>query len=239
MAAGRETVRCRAMDTDLADPELLPAAVVFDCDGTLADTETVADRAWEDALRPYGYEPTAEDFATIIGQPWHRCWEYFSARVDLGDETAFRERIGASFVAWFEQGLEVYPDAIETMRTLAAAGVRIGVASSSQRAQVLAVLERAEVTGLVEAVVGQEDVEHHKPAPEPYLTAARLLGAEPTRCAAVEDTPVGVAAAVAAGMFTVGIVRRTLAPDALAAAHRVVTRITVPAVTPAWGTAPR
>jgi HAD superfamily hydrolase (TIGR01509 family) len=217
----------------------LPPAVVFDCDGTLADTETIADRAWEDALRPFGYDPTAADFAAIIGQPWHRCWAYFSERVDLGDEDEFRARIGAVFAERFERDLELYDDALETVRVLADAGVRIAVASSSRREQVVAVLERGDLTGLVQAVVGQQDVSAHKPDPEPYLTAARLLEVDPTRCAAVEDTPVGVAAAVAAGMFTVGILRRSTDPSELGAAHRVVRRITVPALTPAWGTAPR
>jgi HAD superfamily hydrolase (TIGR01509 family) len=149
------------------------------------------------------------------------------------------QAIGAVFAERFERDLELYDDALETVRVLADAGVRIAVASSSRREQVVAVLERGDLTGLVQAVVGQQDVSAHKPDPEPYLTAARLLEVDPTRCAAVEDTPVGVAAAVAAGMFTVGILRRSTDPSELGAAHRVVRRITVPALTPAWGTAPR
>lgn len=214
------------------DTDALPPAVVFDCDGTLADTETIADRSWEDALRLHGYDPSPQDLTAIIGQPWHRCWDYFSERVDLGDEVRFRAQIEAFFVPRFEQELELYDDALETMRTLAEAGVGIGVASSSRSEAVQAVLERAGVTDLVGAVVGQQDVTRHKPDPEPYLTAARLLDVDPRSCAAVEDTPVGVAAAVAAGMFTVGILRRSTPPDALSAAHRVVDRITVSALTP-------
>jgi HAD superfamily hydrolase (TIGR01509 family) len=210
----------------------LPPAVVFDCDGTIADTETLADHAWADALRPYGYEVTTEDFDAVIGQPWHRCWAYFSDRAGLDDETRFRAEVTAHFVERFDRDLVVYEDAVETMHRLAAAGVRLAVASSSRRESVEAVLDRAGTRSLVAAIVGQEDVAHHKPDPEPYVTAARLLEVDPAACSAVEDTQVGVAAAVAAGMFTVGILRRSTTPDMLGAAHRVVRRVTVDALVP-------
>lgn len=221
------------------DTDTLPPAVVFDCDGTLADTESLSDRAWEDILRRHGYTPTDEDLGAVIGRPWPFVWHYFATRAELGDEQVVRARLSARFQELMDEGLVLYDDALDTLRRLARAGVRIGVASSSRHAHVERVLARGGVTDLVTAVVGQDDVVRHKPDPEPYRQAARLLGVEPERCVAVEDTSVGVTSAVAAGMFTVGILRRSTSPEALAAAHRVVDSITVDALTPARGAAHR
>jgi HAD superfamily hydrolase (TIGR01509 family) len=204
-----------------------PPAVVFDCDGTLADTESLSDQAWRESLAAHGYEPTDADFQAVIGHPFPQNWAYFSARIDLGDQATFRSRLRGRFRELFERDLELHDDAVDTLRQLAAAGVPIAVASSSSHEHVLRVLDRGDLTGLVGAVVGADDVPLHKPDPTPYVLAARQLGIEAARCSAVEDTAVGVASAVAAGMFTVAVVRSHAHPEALAEAHRVVDEVTV------------
>jgi HAD superfamily hydrolase (TIGR01509 family) len=220
-------------DTELAiDPTrtALPAAVVFDCDGTLADTESIADQAWRETLAAYGYEATEADFRAVIGHPFVQNWAYFAARVELGDQAAFRSRLRARFLELFDRDLELHEDAVSTLRQLAEAGVPIAVASSSTHEHVDRVLARGELTDLVVAVVGADDVPLHKPDPTPYVVAARHLGIEAARCTAVEDTAVGVAAAVGAGMFTVAVVRTHGDPDGLAQAHRVVEVVTLEAL---------
>jgi HAD superfamily hydrolase (TIGR01509 family) len=204
-----------------------PPAVVFDCDGTLADTESLSDQAWRESLTAHGYEPTEADFRAVIGHPFPQNWAYFSARIDLGDQATFRARLRGRFLELFDRDLELHDDAVDTLRELAAAGVPIAVASSSSHEHVLRVLDRGDLTDLVGAVVGADDVSRHKPDPTPYVVAARQLGVEAARCSAVEDTVVGVASAVAAGMFTVAVVRSHGDPEALAAAHRVVDEVTV------------
>jgi HAD superfamily hydrolase (TIGR01509 family) len=204
-----------------------PPAVVFDCDGTLADTESLSDQAWRESLAAHGYEPTDADFQAVIGHPFPQNWAYFSAKADLGDQTTFRSRLRGRFLELFDRDLELHDDAVDTLRQLAAAGVPIAVASSSSHQHVLRVLDRGDLTSLVGAVVGADDVSRHKPDPTPYVLAARQLGVEAARCSAVEDTAVGVASAVAAGMFTVAVVRSHGEPDTLAAAHRIVDEVTV------------
>ncbi len=208
----------------------LPPGVVFDCDGTLADTEALSDKAWIGALGEHGYEPTEEDFGELVGYPFPANWAYFTARVDLGDQERFRRGLRERFVALFDAELELHDDAVGTLRELAEHGVPIGVASSSTRASVHRVLDRAGIRELVRVVVGVDDVEEHKPAPEPYLRAAAALELDPRRCSAVEDTPVGVRSARAAGLFTVAVVRAHGDPDRLADAHRVVDEVTVDAL---------
>lgn len=204
-----------------------PAGVVFDCDGTLADTEPISDGAWAEVLGELGYTPTAADRRATVGRPYPVTFAHFAARVPLGDATAFRTRLRARFLARFDTDLTLFEDTLEVLRTLATAGVAVGVASSSSHEHVARVLARAGVEDLVGVVIGADDVERHKPAPEPYLAAATKLGVPAARCAAVEDTDVGVDSALAAGMFTVAVVRGHVPRADLAHAHRVVDALTI------------
>lgn len=209
----------------------LPDGVVFDCDGTLADTESLSHRAWTEVLAGHGYAVTDDDFRAIIGHPFPHNWAYFAARASLRvgpDE--LRLRLQECFTVLTDTQLAAYPDAAATLRALADRDVPVAVASSSSHQHVLRVLERAGVRDLVEVVVGADDVERHKPDPEPYLAAVRALGLAPAGCAAVEDTATGVASAAAAGLFTVAVVRPVSGARGLDAADRVVDEITLDAL---------
>lgn len=206
------------------------SGVVFDCDGTIADTESLSELVWTDALARYGYTTTVEDFRQVIGHPFPQNWDYFSARADLGERTSFREQLRERYLELLEHELMPYPDAVDTIKTLYANGVPIAVASSSRRWHVERVLQLSGVAEMITAVVGADDVDVHKPQPEPYLAAVRMLDADSTRVTAVEDTAVGIASAVGAGLFTVGVARRHTRQEDLAQAHRVVTAITYEAL---------
>lgn len=210
----------------------LPHAVVFDCDGTLADTEPLSDRAWEVTLREHGYDPTPEDFQAVIGHPFAQNFSYYSERVELGDPVTFRRRLRERFQHLVATELRLHDDAVAALRTLVAAEVPVAVASSSSHAHVREILELGGAGGLVEVVVGADDVERHKPDAEPYARAARELGVDPARCSAAEDTGVGVASARAAGMYTVAVLRDGTPRATLSAAHLVVERLTVDSLVP-------
>lgn len=214
----------------VGDAVSVPRGVVFDCDGTIADTESLSNRAWSTTLRTYGYEPTSEDFAAVIGHPFPQNWIYFSERVDLGDQDRFRASLRERFIDLFDRELVLYPDAVATIRHLHGAGIPIAVASSSNHRHVERVLEQGQLTSMVQVIVGADDVGRHKPDPEPYLTAAEGIGVPAADCSAVEDTAVGLAAANAAGMFTVGIVRTHGSDVGLSSAHRVVHELDVAAL---------
>ncbi len=209
-----------------------PAGVVFDCDGTLADTESISDRAWADVLGIRGYVPEGADRLAVTGQTFATTFAYFSDRAPLGERTTFREEIRDRFHARLDVELTFFEDAVATLRELVAEGIPVAVASSSPRAHVELLLERAAITELVGAVVGADDVDRHKPDPEPYRLAARHLGVDPRACSAVEDTAVGVASARAAGMFTVAVLRGHVPRDDLGDAHRIVERLTAAHVRP-------
>lgn len=238
LAAAAPSVAEREPSVADAEPALgversrLPDAVVFDCDGTLADTESISDRAWTDVLGTYGYEPTGADFRAVVGHPFGQNWAYFSQRVELGDQVRFRTALRTRFGELFDHELALHDDAVGTLRVLADAGVPIAVASSSTHAHVDRVLGRGELVDAVAVVIGADDVDEHKPLPGPYLAAAAALGVAARRCVAVEDTGVGVASATAAGMFTVAVLRAHQSPEDLAGAHRVVDAVTVAALVP-------
>lgn len=208
-----------------------PSAVVFDCDGTLADTETLSRRIWTEALAPHGVVPTDEDLAAVIGHAWPRSFEHFSAHADLGEPDGFRAQVRAVAQRVHATDLRLFEDAVEVLIALTDHGIPVAVASSSSRAHVLRCLDHGGLTDRVTAVLGVDDVTRPKPDPEPYRRAAALLGADPASTVAVEDTVTGLTSARAAGLVTVAIDRGIVPAASLAPlAERVVVRLTVEAL---------
>jgi len=104
------------------------------------------------------------------------------------------------------KGVPPRPGAIELLDALAAADTPIGLASNSSREFVERTLSTAGLlNGRFHCVVTADDVENPKPAPDLYLAACRELGADPGACAALEDSPPGVASAAAAGLFVIAV----------------------------------
>jgi HAD superfamily hydrolase (TIGR01509 family) len=203
----------------------LQAGVIFDCDGTLVDSEPLAGAAWRAAVAPFGYAITDADLAACMGTPYARTHAYYAERAPLPDAAAFWVEISRELYALIDTQLQPFPDALETVAELRARGVPVGVASSSPRERLDRTLAHV---GLSFAVtVAGDEVEHGKPAPDMFLVAAGRLGLAPERCVVVEDTPTGVAAGRAAGMPVLGVQRE---PLDLSAADRVVETLTAAAI---------
>src|SRR5438270_8860150 len=126
----------------------------------------------------------------------------------------------------YEQQLPLLEGAAEAVRRLAARWP-LGLASSSNRELIDRALELSGLAPYFRATVSSEEVERGKPAPDVYLEAARRLGVEPARCAAIEDSASGIRSAHAAGMHVVAIPNRAFPPpeDALALADIVLDSI--------------
>ncbi len=182
-------------------------AIVFDCDGVLVDTESLAGRAWSSLTERYGYTVTAQDIAASIGRTEEHTYEHLAGRVPL---PPWAESITAvDEVRWqlFEDEMEAFPDAVETVRNLAMEGIPLAVASSSRIAEVRWKLDRVDLTRFFDVLVGGDEVPDGKPAPDVYLLAAERIGLDPQSCLAIEDAPVGVTAATTAGMRVVAVNR--------------------------------
>ena len=189
------------------------AAVVFDMDGVLVDTEHLWDEVREALTREWGGRYTPEAQEAMMGMSSLEWSRYLHEVVGLREppETITAEVV-RRMLARYETDLPVVPGAVEAVDRLAAAELRLALASSSNRELIDAVLRALELTALFEVTVSSEEVARGKPAPDVYLEAARRMGIEPTRCAAIEDSASGIRAAHAAGMRVIAYPNRHYPP---------------------------
>jgi HAD superfamily hydrolase (TIGR01509 family) len=178
----------------------LPAAVLWDMDGTLVDTEPYWIECEFDLVAQYGGTWSLEHAHSLVGKALLDSGEYLRrhGRVDLTAEQIV-ERLLDGVVARVRRHLPWRPGAQELLRRLHAEQVPCALVTMSYRRLAEAVAS-ALPEGTFATVVAGDDVTHGKPHPEPYLTAAARLGVAPADCVAVEDSPTGVASAVAAGV---------------------------------------
>nr|WP_149204511.1 HAD family phosphatase [Actinotalea subterranea] len=185
-------------------PWALPAAVLWDMDGTLVDTEPAWMGAEAALVAEFGGRWTQEDALTMIGLPLEPAARILQTHgVDLPVEE-IGERLVDGVVAAVARELAWQPGALDLLAALRAAGVPCALVTMSYRRFAEAVLAQGP-EGLFDVVVTGDEVTHGKPHPEPYLLAAAALGVEARQCVAIEDSPVGVASALASGARTLGV----------------------------------
>jgi HAD superfamily hydrolase (TIGR01509 family) len=198
-------------------------AVVFDLDGVVVDSEQVWDDVREELAKERGGRWHDRAQADMMGMSSPEWSAYMHDVIGLPESPAeINDEVVRRMIERYGESLPLLDGAIAAIHGLAAR-FTLGVASSSNRSIIELVLERAGVAGLFAAVVSSEEVARGKPAPDVYLEAARRLGVEPERCAAIEDSSNGLRAAHAAGMRVVAVpnVHYPPAEDALAPADAV------------------
>lgn len=200
--------------------------IVFDCDGVLVDSEDLAWSAWRRILARYNITLTPEDIGLLTGRTDRDAHRHFSDRGDLPDHEGFWEELSDITFRLFDQHLQAFEDAADTLDALQSRGAFMAVASSSPRKRLHRSLAATGLSDYFDCVVGGDEVAAGKPAPDLFLAAASGLQVEPETCFAVEDAPAGVAAALAAGMTVVAVERGQYRIDDLRAAHLVVPRLT-------------
>ena len=201
------------------------AAVVFDMDGVLVDSEERWDRARRDLVAETGGTWKDEATHAMMGMSSLEWSAYVrdELEVPLGAPEIDR-RVVEHLLAGYEEGLPLIPGAVDAVRRVAALGRPLGLASSSNREVIDLVLERAGLARLFSATVSSEEVARGKPSPDVYLEALRRLEVPGSAATAVEDSSNGLRAAAAAGMRVVAIPHPAFppAPDALTLAHVVL-----------------
>jgi HAD superfamily hydrolase (TIGR01509 family) len=183
-------------------------AVIFDMDGVLVDSEPAFHEAVNDLLSPTGKQVSWEDYLSLIGTSTSHTWRSVLRMVGLDPEEAqpYAERYGPKLLEVLGRKRELLPGVRALIDELRARGLPAGLATSSRREWVEALLGGVGLPlDTFDAVVWREQVERSKPAPDLYLHAAELAGVAPALCIAIEDTPTGIAAARAAGMFAVQV----------------------------------
>jgi HAD superfamily hydrolase (TIGR01509 family) len=210
-----------------------PAAIVFDLDGVLIESEQVWDTAREELVRERGgtwHDRATRDMMGMSSTEWSR---YLHERlgVPMTPDEINRDVV-RRVAAAYERDLPLLPHAVETVRELARRW-RLGVASSSNRPIIELVLDRSGLAECFAAVVSSEEVDHGKPAPDVYLAVARQLGVDPAACVAIEDSTNGIKAALAAGMRTIAVPNREFPPDTDVLASATAVASSLAGVTPA------
>ncbi len=182
-------------------------AVIFDMDGLMFDTERLAKRAWEQAGLRYHVEIGEDILARIRGA------------APKAAEAVFRDAFGPCFPFWEARaarkdwvdrhieraGVPVKPGLTGLLARLKQAEIKTAVASSSPRETVERYLQKSRLEDCFSGVIGAEQAERSKPAPDAYWAAARLLGVSPAACLVLEDSANGLYAARNAGMTSVCI----------------------------------
>jgi HAD superfamily hydrolase (TIGR01509 family) len=189
------------------------AAVVFDLDGVLVDSEQLWDSARRELVAERGGSWRGDATRTMMGMSsleWSR-YMHDELHVDLEPEeisAAVAERLERLY----RERLPLLPGAREAVKGLASKWP-LGLASSANRRIIDVVLELAEFGEYFGATVSSEEVPRGKPAPDVYFEAARRLGVPATQCAAVEDSSNGLRAAAAAGMTVIAVPNAAFPPD--------------------------
>ena len=179
--------------------------LIFDCDGTLAETLAAHVQAFRDALRRYGLEVSTEWCRSKYGQPnlvVLGTYEREIAPLPVSADVFLRE-----WVDLYGRNLHLLEEIAETCDIARAwhGRVPMAVASNGRRANVEATLQALGLFSLFDAIVAVEEVEHGKPAPDLFLEAAHRIGVPPPDCVVFEDSEEGLEGARRAGMRTVRV----------------------------------
>jgi HAD superfamily hydrolase (TIGR01509 family) len=198
-----------------------PDAVVFDNDGLLLDTESVWTRAEEDLFERRGAAFTRADKRELVGTSAEIAGAVLERRLEEpGRAAALIEELNELVVAELEHGVEAMVGARDLLAALRRRGTPIGLVSNSPLRFVLRSLELTGFADHFDVVLSAHEVAAPKPAPDPYLEACRRLGVEAgPGVVALEDSPTGVAAALAAGLTVIGV--PSIDGVALAEAHHL------------------
>lgn len=203
-------------------------AVVFDLDGVIVDSEPVWEQVRRQVVAEYGGHWAADTQRRLMGMSTAEWAGYLSGELGVGlppDGVAavVIERMAARYA----DELPLMPGAVDAVRRMAAEWP-LGLASSSPPTLIRTVLDAAGLRGVFAVTVSTEEVPHGKPAPDVYLAATALLGVDPARCAAVEDSSNGLRSAADAGLRVIAVPHPAYPPeaDALGRARLVLTNLT-------------
>ncbi|MFF4785163.1 HAD family hydrolase [Streptomyces griseorubiginosus] len=186
--------------------------VIFDNDGVLVDSEPISNRHLAAYLTELGHTTSYEDsIRDYMGSAMHRIHELVLERSGERLPADFDDVFHARVFAAFERELEAVAGVAGVLEKLVADGVPYCVASSGSHARIRVGHRAAGLDRWFDdaRIFSSEDVGRGKPAPDLFLYAAERMGVEPGRCVVVEDSPLGVQAANAAGMDVYGFTAMT------------------------------
>jgi HAD superfamily hydrolase (TIGR01509 family) len=199
-------------------------AVVFDKDGVLADSEAINLRSAFEVFRAHGYDLGPDDEPSIVGKHPVDYVPGLALRFGVSGTEQRRmidEQDSIYTRIWHEQG-RLFDGAREALDTVRRIGLGAGLATSSSRREVEEFMDRFELRACFDVTLSLDDVSHAKPAPEVYISAARLLGISTAQMLVVEDSEHGVRAAKGAGAICVAVRSRYVPPERVGMADALI-----------------
>jgi HAD superfamily hydrolase (TIGR01509 family) len=175
------------------------AALLFDCDGTLADTMPAHYRAWLQVTAAHGIAFDEDRFYALGGRPTRDIVVTLASEANIAIDIDAAARVKESSFLEQLDGIEPIDPVIEVVRR-ARGRVPLAVVTGGYGHVCRQILERVGIADAFATIVASEDTPRHKPDPDPFLEAARRLGVEPARCVVWEDSDLGIEAARRAGM---------------------------------------
>jgi HAD superfamily hydrolase (TIGR01509 family) len=178
-------------------------AIIYDCDGTLIDSEHIAGSVCAEALTSLGVPMTMEGFNTRFnGVPAARTWEILRGEIPVALPAGFNEAINAEIYRRFEEELHPIPGAAEAVEAI---GGKRAVASSTNLTRLRLNLEKTGLAALFDPhIYSATQVARGKPSPDVFLFAASQIGVDPAQAIVIEDSVAGVMAGLRAGMRVIG-----------------------------------
>lgn len=190
-------------------------AIIFDCDGTLIDSESIKFRAWQEALRKHKINFNLREYKPLVGNSSNYIFDQITKihprASKINKEVIINEKNNILSKLRKAQ-IKPFPSAIQFLKKIAvkknSLGIKIGLASSAPREEIISNLERLGIKSMFDAIVsGQDDLNDindpngkNKPKPYVYIEAAKRLEVNPKDCLVFEDSEAGVNAAHSAGM---------------------------------------
>jgi HAD superfamily hydrolase (TIGR01509 family) len=176
-------------------------AAIFDLDGLMIDSERISLRVWRGFLDEFGRSLSDDAYREMIGMNTHASAAHVkrTTGIPMTVEEIVEVHRGRLYQVIGEDA-EPMPGLLELIDALKQRGIKLGVASNSPSDYVERALKAIDLKQIFPVVVAADQVQHGKPAPDVYLQAAARLHVEPDACLAIEDSPIGLESALAAGM---------------------------------------
>ncbi len=206
-------------------------AIIFDCDGTLVDSEYAHYLSWQYALQNQGSDLSEEDYAFYVGKGLEANAKLMAEKIGSSAAQIILEDKMHRYLQIRQSGLPPIAPTIDFIHRLAMEkeqrGLKFGIASAAKKEEILTHLLHLGIEKLFDIVLsGADDLSAYtdpegvnKPKPYIYLHSAKELGVAPERCVVIEDSSTGVTAGVGAGCFTIAVPNRSTRFQDLSHAH--------------------
>lgn len=209
-------------------------AIIFDCDGTLVDSEMAHYTAWTYALKKHGIAFSIEEYAHFVGHPSDAASQMLANKIGKNCANELKEDKHTFYRSLIEEGISPVKDTFAFFQQLVNEqknlGYKLAIASGAARKEIAVYLRHLKIEHLFDVVLsGKDDLIHYndaegvnKPKPYIYLEVAKRLGVVPTECIAIEDSYIGVMASSRAGCVTVAVPTVFSSHQDFSAAHLIV-----------------